>query len=611
MSQSRALSVALIAIATVNGALALPTPVQAAPAPLATVMTQDSPTARFKALYQREWQWRQQQYAGADSEDATAQPADHLPKVDPATQQARTDYWRQVLSELDAIERGALDASSQVDYDVYRNQIVTLLDQQRYRAWEMPFNSDTAFWTDLGFSARASFHSVDDYQRYLAQLADIPRYFNEQIANMRAGLARGFSQPQVTLAGRDQSIADVAQASGEGNLFYTPFKTMPASIPVVQQARLRQQALAVINSSVLPAYAGLLDFMRQQYLPQARTSLAAESLPDGKAYYRAQIREFVTVDMDPQQIHQIGQREVARLRDEMRQVMDEVGFQGRSADSRFSDFLQFLRSDAQFYATTPQQLLEHAAWIAKVMDGKLGSYFGRVPRQRFTIKPVPDDLAPFYTGGRGGPDTYWINTWNLPSRPLYVLPALTLHESSPGHSLQMSLAAETSELPDFRRYSYLSAYGEGWALYCEYLGQEMGMYTTPYERFGYLTYQMWRAARLVIDTGVHHYRWSREQALAYLRDNAALSEHEITTEVDRYIAWPGQALSYYLGELKIIELRRQAEQALGDKFDIRNFHDAVLASGSVPLPVLQAHIAQFIADGGRSPWSSSTPAAGE
>ncbi|WP_254775248.1 DUF885 family protein [Pseudoxanthomonas sp. GM95] len=571
---------------------------QAADADAAAV--QGDATARFKALYTREWTWRQAQTAGADDENGDSRAADHLPKVDVATQAMRTAYWQQVMRELDAIPPAQLSAQDQVNYQVYRQQIEVFLDQQHFRAWEMPFNSDTAFWTNLGFTARSTLHSADDYRRYLKLLADIPRYFDEQTVNMRAGLARGFSQPRVTLTGRDQSIADVVDAKGEANLFYTPFKQMPASIPAAQQAQLRQQALAAISASVIPAYGKLLTFMRQDYMPHARTTLAGEALPDGKAYYRAQIREFVTEDMAPEQIHQIGLDEVARLRKEMQQVMDEVAFKGS-----FAEFLTFLRTDPQFYAKTPQELLDHAAWIAKSMDGNLGKYFGRVPRQRFTIKPVPDDLAPFYTGGRGGMDTYWLNTYNLPSRPLYVLPALTLHESSPGHSLQMSLAAEDTGLPDYRRYNYISAYGEGWALYCEYLGQEMGMYTTPYERFGYLTYQMWRAARLVIDTGVHHEGWSREQALAYLRDNAALSEHEITTEVDRYIAWPGQALSYYLGQLEILKLRKKAEAALGEKFDIRAFHDAVLSLGSVPLPVLDARIDRFIAEGGTSPWADA------
>ncbi|MFT4247065.1 MAG: DUF885 family protein [Pseudomonas sp.] len=603
MSRLRVLPAALVAVAAVVGGTSVPTAVRAGPLAAEAAPTGDTAASRFKALYQREWTWRQAQFAGADDEDSQGQAADHLPRVDPATQAARTAYWQQVMRELDAIDQAQLPLPELVNYQVYRQQIAVFLDRQRFRAWEMPFNSDTAFWSDLGFTARGSFRNAEDYRRYLGQLADVPRYFDEQIANMRAGLARGFSQPRVTLDGRDQSIADVAQAAGEANLFYTPFKQMPATIPADQQAQLRRQVLAAISASVVPAYAKLLAFMRQEYLPKARTTLAGEALPDGKDYYRAQIREFTTLDLDPAQIHALGLKEVARLRKEMDETIAASGFKAPAGEPTFSAFLHFLRTDPQFYPKTADELLKQAAWIAKRVDAKVGDYIGRLPRRRFAIEPVPADLAPFYTGGRGGPGIYLVNTYNLPSRPLYNLPALTLHESSPGHALQMPLAAEDTTLPDFRRYGYISAYGEGWALYSEYLGQEMGIYETPYDRFGYLTYQMWRACRLVIDTGIHHDGWTREQALAYLRDNTALSEHEVTTEVDRYIAWPGQALSYYLGELKILELRRKAEAALGEKFDIRAFHDAVLQTGSVPLPVLEAQIDRFIAGGGKSPWA--------
>ncbi|HBK46714.1 MAG TPA: DUF885 domain-containing protein [Xanthomonadaceae bacterium] len=576
----------------------------AATATAAAVPAGDA-AARFKALYTREWNWRQEQNAGADDEDGEGKPASHLPRVDVAAQQARTAYWTQVMRELEAIDPAALGEVDQVNYQVYRQQIEVFLDQQRYRAWEMPFNSDTAFWSNLGFTARRTLRNADDYARYLGQLADIPRYFDEQTANMRAGLARGFSQPRVTLEGRDRSIADVVGAEGEANLFYTPFRQMPATIPAAQQAQLRRQALEAIAGSVVPAYARLLAFMREEYLPKARTTLAGEALPDGQAYYRAQIREFTTLDLSPAQIHALGLKEVARLRQEMDRTIADSGFQAPAGQQTFPAFLHFLRTDPRFYPKTGEELLKQAAWIAKKVDAKVGDYIGRLPRRRFAIEPVPADLAPFYTGGRGGPGIYLVNTYDLPSRPLYNLPALTLHESSPGHALQMPLAAEQDGLPDFRRYNYISAYGEGWALYSEYLGQEMGMYETPYERFGYLTYQMWRACRLVIDTGIHHEGWSREQAIAYLRDNTALSEHEVTTEVDRYIAWPGQALSYYLGELEILRLRAKAEAALGDRFDIRAFHDAVLETGSVPLPVLDARIDRFIAGGGKSPWADA------
>ncbi|MGC1551018.1 MAG: DUF885 family protein [Rhodanobacter sp.] len=565
--------------------------VLASPTPATTDASQ-----QFHDVYTQEWQWRQQQFAGADDEDSQGHPADHLPKVDAATQTMREQYWANVLKQLDAIPKSQLKGEDPINYEVYKQQIDVLLADQTFRTWEMPFNSDSAFWSDLGFTARGTFNDLQSYQDYLGKLRDIPRYFDEQIANMRLGLARGFTQPKIILKGRDQSIAVVADAPGEQNLFYTPFKKMPAIIPAEEQAKLRAEALAAIKNNVIPAYDKLLAFMRTEYIPQARDTLAAEDLPDGKAFYRSQILEYTTLDMSPDAIHALGLKEMATIHQQMLDTIKETGFKGS-----FADFLRFLRTDPQFYAKTPDELLKDAAWIAKQVDGKVGDYIGRLPRRRFAIEPVPPDLAPIYTGGRGGPGIYLVNTYDLPSRPLYSLPALTLHESSPGHALQMPLAAEMEGLPDFRRYSYISAYGEGWALYSEYLGQEMGMYTTPYERFGYLSYQAWRAARLVVDTGLHHLHWTREQAQDYLRENTALADHEIETEVDRYIAWPAQALSYYLGEMAIRDDRARAEKALGTKFDIRAFHDAVLSTGSVPLPVLNARIDQFISDGGKSP----------
>jgi uncharacterized protein (DUF885 family) len=554
---------------------------------------------QFHDLYTREWQWRQEQFAGADDEDSQGQPADHLPKVDAATQAMREQYWRNVLGQLQAIPEKQLSAEDQVNYEVYRQQIEVLLNDQTFKTWQMPFNSDSAFWSDLGFTARSDFHNERDYQDYLGKLRDIPRYFDEQIANMRLGLARGFTQPKIILKGRDQSIADVANASGEQNLFYTPFRQMPSTIPADQQAALRKQALATIKEAVIPAYAKLLSFMRNEYMPGARNTIAAEDMPDGKAFYQSQILEYTTLDMNPDQIHALGLKEMASIHQQMLDIIKETGFKGS-----FGDFLHFLRTDPRFYAKTPDELLKDAAWIAKEVDGDVGNYIGRLPRRRFAIEPVPSDLAPIYTGGRGGPGIYLVNTYDLPSRPLYSLPALTLHESSPGHALQMPLAEEMEGLPDFRRYNYISAYGEGWALYSEYLGQEMGIYKTPYEQFGYLSYQAWRAARLVVDTGLHHLHWTREQAQDYLRQNTALADHEIETEVDRYIAWPGQALSYYLGEMAIRDDRMRAEKALGATFDIRAFHDAVLSTGSVPLPVLNKRVDQFIADGGKSPYAA-------
>jgi uncharacterized protein (DUF885 family) len=549
---------------------------------------------RFQAIYTTEWTWRDKQFP--DNEDAQKPIQDHLPNVDPAAQAMRLRTWQDVLQKLDSISRAQLSPAEQLNYDVYRPQIQSLIASQKFRDYEMPANADTTFWTDLGYAARRPFRTVQEYRNWISQMRDIPRYFAGQMDEMRQGLRRGFTPPRVTMKGRDASITAVTEATPEASLFYTPFKDMPG-VPEADKAGLRAEAIRTIQGSVQPAYAKLLTFMRTEYLPATRTTLAAYDLPDGRAYYQAKIREFTTLDEDPAAIHAFGESEVARLHEQMLGVMKETGFTGD-----FPAFLKFLRTDPRFQAKTPEELLMRASWIAKRFDGKASQYFGLLPRARFAIKPVPDDLAPFYTGGRGGPGLYLVNTYDLPSRPLYNLTALTLHESAPGHAFQMPLALEHKQQPEFRQHTYLSAYGEGWALYCEMLGVEMGMYETPYDRFGMLNYQIWRAARLVADTGIHSQGWSRERATAYFHDYTALPDHEIETEVDRYIAWPAQALSYYLGEDTILKARAKAEKALGAHFNVRAFHDTVLELGSVPLPVLVARIDRFIAEDGKGPY---------
>ena len=559
----------------------LPSPAQAS-----------SADQQFEALYAREWTWRQQQFGGQDDEEEAADAGnDHLPAVDAASQRQRLAYWDEVLRELDAIAPKDLSADNRINLAVYRPQVENLAAEVRFRSYEMPFNSDSQFWSDLAFMARRPLKDARAARNYIARLDDVPRYFQENVANMRAGIARGFSVPRAVLDGRDASIA--AYAKGEDaadSPFYAPFKSLPASIPADEQERLRAEARRAISSHVVPAYASLLAFFRDEYVPGARKTLAAEAMPGGKAWYRQQIREYTTLDLDPEEIHRIGLAEVARIDAQMQSTMRETGFEGD-----FPAFLEFLRSDPRFYAKTPEELLMRAAWIAKQVDAKLGRYFGLLPRGRFGIEPVPPAIAPFWTAGRGSAHTYWVNTYDLPSRPLYNLPALTLHESAPGHALQGELAEEQKGMPPFRSKSYISAYGEGWALYCEKLGKEMGIYQTPYEEFGRETYEMWRAARLVIDTGIHHKGWSRAQAIDYLASHTALSRHEVETEVDRYISWPGQALSYKLGEMKILELRARAEKALGARFELADFHDAVLAEGSVPLPVLEQQVDAWVA----------------
>ncbi len=561
---------------------------------LAGAQTQNA-DERLRGIYTDEWQWRLEQFPGLEGPDKPV--ADHLPKEDPATQQMRLRHWEEVLGHLDTIPRGELSADEQINYDIFRPEIEDSVADEKFHGYEMPANSDSAFWSDFGYTARRPFKGLIDYQNWIAQMREVPRYFREEIANMKVGLTRGFTPPRATLVGREKSIATVAEGKAEDNLLYTPFREPMVGVSGSDQEKLKSEAAQVIRELVQPAYADLLKFFRDEYVPHTRETLAAEALPDGKTYYRQKIREFTTLNLSADEIHQTGLAEVAKLHQQMIDVMRETGFKGD-----FPAFLKFLRDDPQFYAKSPQELLNRAAWIAKVFDGKAAQYFGYLPRMRFTIKPVPPDLAPFYTSGRGGPGVYLLNTYDLPHRPLYNLTALTLHESAPGHAFQIPIALEHKKQPEFRQHDYISAYGEGWALYCEKLGLEMGMYETPYERFGMLGYQIWRAARLVVDTGIHSQGWTREQALQYMRDYTALPEHEVETEVDRYIGWPGQALSYYLGELAIVRGREKAEKALGSKFNIRAFHDSVLELGSVPLPVLTGHIDRFITEGGKGPY---------
>ncbi|MCX7513369.1 DUF885 domain-containing protein [Frateuria hangzhouensis] len=564
---------------------------------LAPVVHANDADDRFKTIYTHEWAWRTGQ--GDISASGEPQPNNgRLDNVDAHSQQQRLEKWQGVLASLEAIDAGQLSPANQVNYAIYHAQIANLLAGQRFKAWQMPFNSDSAFWSDIGYELGGDhLRTAADYRRYLDRLAQIPAYFEQQVANMRLGLKRGFSVPRAVLDGRDASIAAVAELKDPtASSFYKPFKQMPGAIPVDQAQAMRGEALRRIRDEVIPAYARLLTFFRQTYVPHARTTLAAEAMPDGKAYYRQQIREYTTLDLDPDAIHKIGLEQVAMIHAQMLQTMKESGFKGD-----FPAFLQYLRTDPRFYAKTPEELLRRTAWVAKEVDGQMSRFFGHLPRARFAIVPVPADIAPYYTSGRGGADAYLVNTYDLPSRPLFNMPALTLHESYPGHALQLELAAEQQGQPAFRRESYISAFGEGWGLYSEYLGREMGIYKTPYQRFGYLTYQMWRACRLVVDTGIHHLGWTRQQAIDYLTQNTALSAREIANEVDRYISWPGQALSYELGYLKIRELRGKAEHALGAKFDLRHFHDTVLQLGSVPLPVLEKRIERFIAEGGPEP----------
>ncbi|RKF23327.1 DUF885 domain-containing protein [Altericroceibacterium spongiae] len=568
-------------------------------APVA-VMAQDSTPAQsevpssaadlqLKALYEAEWPWRMKEMARLPEtpDNSRGGPSDHLPSVTPESQQRRHDYWAGLIEKIDAIPPGQLSHEEQINADVFRTWLWQQVSDIEYKTYEAPLNSDTFFWA--GINPRTPYSGADDYTLYLGRMRDIPRFFAENIANMRRGLARGYTVPKVSLQGRDETIVPFTRP-GKDNPFYKAFAEMPDNIAPERREALQAEALKTIDNTIVPAYTKLLAFMREEYIPGARDTIDAYSLPDGKAFYQDQIRHYTTLDLTPAEIHAIGLKEVARIDADMKQTIRDAGF-----DGSFSEFLEFLRTDPQFYAETPKELLSLSAYVAKKMDGRLKDTFNRLPRYRFTILPVPDEIAPIYTSGRGGLDSCLMNTYDLPQRPLYAIPALTLHECNPGHSFQAAYALEAPDRPDFRKSTYFSGYGEGWGLYCEWLGSKMGIYKTPYEEFGRETFEMWRAARLVIDTGMHSMGWSRQQAVDYLTDHTALAPLDIKNEVDRYIAWPGQALAYKLGELTIRRLRSEAEEELGDDFDQRPFHDTLLTLGSVPLPTLEREMRRFIA----------------
>lgn len=522
---------------------------------------------------------------------------DRLSSVTPADQRRRAEANRAFQARLARIDRAQLAGQEQVTYDLLDFMIGQSVTLARYDDWRLPLNSDSGFYTRILLMHQTHApRTVRDYETYIARLNDVPRYFQENIANMRQGVRDGFTLPREIVGGVSEVVEGMQFARAEDLPLWTPFASYPASVPESERARLTAAGRAALEQSVIPAFDAFRAFFRDEYAPRARRTIAASALPNGRAYYADLTRYYTTLpDATPQQIHRIGLAEVARIRARMDAIIAEVGFEGS-----FTDFTTFLRTDPQFYPTSEQQLLHYAAWITREIDAQMPNYF-TVPRTPYTVRPVPAHLAPNYTTGRysGGPmgaaGQYWVNTFRLEVRPLYVMPALTAHEAAPGHHTQSAFAREAEGLPDFRLNFYPHAFGEGWGLYAEYLGEEMGIYHTPYERFGRLTYEMWRACRLVVDTGMHSMGWSRQRALDYMTENTSLTSHEIRTEIDRYIAWPGQALAYKIGELKIIELRQRAAAALGDRFDVRAFHDAVLGSGGVTLPVLERQIDAFIA----------------
>ncbi len=495
------------------------------------------------------------------------------------------------LERLEAIDEDNLPAEQIVNFATLDYLLRFRVELAQYDMQRAPFSNDSGFFSTPLYSASSTRPSnVEAAENWIARLEDLPRFLDENIYWMRQGIEDGYTQPANIIGGVRDQIAAIAVMSVEDTGMVAPIDALPRSVPQAERDRLRAEAIAAVENHVLPAYRDLLTFMDEEYVPAAREELGISSVPGGREQYQALVRYHTTLDTSPEEVHQRGLAEVARIRAEMEAIIGEVGF-----DGSFADFLHFMRTDPQFYAGTEEELLRHAAWIAKRADDAMPRFFGRLPRLSYGVRPVPASMAPTYTTGRywsgslenGVAGGYMVNTYDLSQRPLYNLPALTVHEAVPGHHHQIALSQELEDVPDFRRNTYITAFGEGWGLYTEFLAEEMGIYTTPYERFGRLTYEMWRACRLVVDTGIHYMGWTRDQAEACFLENSALAPHNIRTEVSRYISWPGQALAYKTGELLMRDLRARAEARLGEHFDIRDFHDELLSEGAVPLGYLE------------------------
>ena len=555
--------------------------------------------AELHQLFAEEWSRRLQRDPLFASSRGVTDYNDRLPDMTAAAQQNALEEDLQFLERLEAIDQAALSPDDQTNYDLFEFVVGNRASLATYRSYRMPFTSDSGFHIRVQRMYESMpFRTMEDYELYLSRLHMVGPFFVQNIDNMRDGLADGFTQPRVILDGIVPSISGAIVDSPEDSIFFTPFLNIPKHFDAEEADRLRSEATAAIAETVIPTYRELLQFFTDEYITGARESLGASALENGRAYYEDLTRYFTSLDdAHPDDIHALGLREVARIRGEMDDIIEQVEF-----DGTFAEFIEYLRTDPKFYVDDPEQLLKEAAYIAKKVDGQMPAFFRTLPRMPYGVMAVPDDLAPNYTtgrywdapvGGRRG-GYYMVNTYALDKRPLYTLAALTAHEGVPGHHHQISLAQELGQLPEFRRTFYPHAFGEGWGLYCEKLAVEMGIYETPYDHFGRLSYEMWRAVRLVVDTGMHYKGWTRDEALRYLADNTALSLQNVRTEIDRYISWPGQALAYKMGELKFLELRDRATEELGEDFDIRDFHDAVLMNGGAPLDMLDGAIDRFI-----------------
>ena len=579
--------------------VALPFVAQAAPTP------ERSPAGdELHRLFDAEWERNLRENPIAATYIGDPRYNDRWPDFSLAGVQATHDGDKAALARLEAIEPASLTEADRLNRELFRRQNQASLASFDYGEHLVPLSHRSGLTSVHRLADVIVFRTVKDYEQWLARMNGLDVPLAQVVDLMREGVRRGLVPPKVLMQRLPKQIDAQIVTDPTRSPFYEPFADMPASIPEPDRERLQQAARAAITDKIVPAYTRLKRYLEQEYLPKSRDTVGLWDTPNGTQRYAELAKFYTTTDLTPDQIHELGLKEVARIRAEMLQVIAKTGFKGS-----FDEFLTYLRTDPRFHYTDPQQLLVAYEAMAKRVDPLLPQYFGKLPRMPYGVRPIADQIAPDTTtayyqgpaldGSRAG--YYYVNLYKPEERPKYEIPVLTIHEAVPGHHLQISLAQELGELPKFRRDFEATAFVEGWALYAESLGQEMGFYDDPYDKFGQLTYEMWRAVRLVVDTGLHHKRWSRQQAIDYFKANAAKSELDIVNEIDRYIGNPGQALAYKIGELRIKELRREASERLAGRFDLRAFHDVVLGSGAIPLDVLSANVRRWVETSGTAP----------
>ncbi len=563
-----------------------------------SAMARADATSDFTAVLDEHWEWTLKNSPSFASSLGDHRYDDHWRDESLSAYETRHDERREFLRRIYAIERTALSDADQLNYELFRRHLQDDVDLYQFGGHMMPFFHRGGVQNLEDTTNRLRLATPQDFDNWLTRMGKVDVLIEQQITLAEAGRKAGIMAPRVLMQRITSQLALQLVESAEESPFYRAFRDMPDSIAMQEQERLRSAALETIEKTVLPAYERLNRYFSDKYLPASRESIGQSALPNGSAWYEHLARSFTTTRMNPDEIHRLGLNEVKRIRGEMQEIISDVGFEGS-----FSDFLVFLRTDPQFYFDNPDDLLEAYLATCKRIDPELVTLFGLLPRMPYGIKPIPDSIAPdtttaYYSqpaadGSRAG--IYWVNLYKPEVRPKYEIEVLSVHEAMPGHHLQIALQQELSGMPNFRRFSGFTAFVEGWGLYSEQLGYDLGLYKDPYSRFGQLSYDMWRAVRLVVDTGIHYKGWTRQQAIDFFKDNAAKTEHDIVNEIDRYIAMPGQALAYKIGQQKIIALRQRAERQLGDAFDIRAFHDELLGAGALPLDILEQRMDAWLA----------------